>query len=145
MEDVSQKQNGGGRLDRRHIVKAHDCPPKKWDTQPLNGFNQRVNTIRFFSHITLAGVGQRDGKMRLKKRTQYITLGQMRHPGGQNEHNVSRNGGDQKQWRTFKMQIQENLVSDEDLGSRREKIKYGSLIKYGSSNLNFWMNHGALE
>ena len=36
-------------------------------------------------------------------------------------------------------------MSDEDLGSSREKIKYGSLIKYGSSNLNFWMNHGALE
>lgn len=45
------------------------------------------------------------------------------------------------------MQIQENLVNDEDLGSRRKKIKYGSLIKYGSSNLdlNFWMDHGALE
>lgn len=42
---------------------------------------------------------------------------------------------------------QENSVSDEDLGSRREKIKYGSLIKYVSSNLdlNFWMNNGALS
>ena len=32
--------------------------------------------------------------MCLNKRTQDITLGQMRHPGGQNEHNVSRNGED---------------------------------------------------
>lgn len=63
--------------------------------------------------------------MCLKKRTQDITLGQMRHPGGQNEHNV-------QEWGRLKavenQDVEsENSVSDEDLGSRREKIKYGSL------------------
>lgn len=79
--------------------------------------------------------------MCLNKRTQDITLGQMRHTEGQNKHNVSGNGGDEKHRRTFRIYIHKNLVSDENLGSRKKKTEHGSY----DLDLNFWVNHGTLE